>query len=366
MKIFALTTELTEQNGWGRYSQDVVRALTKKGIEVTVAVSKHDTTSEDIQSVDGLPNHDNYIKNYLTAFWYAWKLRKSAKECGVIHALVEKYSLIAYFLAKLSGKKYVITTHGTYGLLPYRMSLPVRILHHFSFKHASRIICISNYTKNMLARHNLSNVIVINNGIEFQKFASANAAREERKDILLTVGALKYRKGQHVSLEAFASIAEVFPRLHYYFVGDAKDIEYVESLRQIVASNNLQDRVHFLSQISDAELHDLYKKAKLFALTSITKSAHFEGFGLVYLEANASGVPVVGSKDSGAEDAVREGETGFLVPQEDVQATAAAMKKMLSDDAAWSSFSDQARIWAEKHDWNSIIGEYVKIYYAFE
>ncbi len=363
MKVLILTTELNSKNGWGRYSLDMTNSLLQSHIDVIVAVNKngHNESSADVLRI--LPNSSNYIKNIVTALWYALKLRKYAKECDVIHCFVEQYSFIAYYLSKLTRKKYIITTHGTYGVLPYHLSFPVRYLHHQSFKFAQKIICVSNYTKNVLAKYHLINLLVINNGIMFGKFNHLPAVPfEDRREVILSVGALKYRKGQSVSIKAFAKIADKFPNLEYFIIGDQADTDYVSSLKNIVTDLNIESRVKFLSFIPDDELLALYRKAKLLVLTSINKGVHFEGFGLVYLEANASGLPVVGSKSSGAEDAIKEGETGLLVPQNNVEATAGAMEKILENVEIWKSMSKEAVVWAKEHDWNTVREEYVKIY----
>ena len=364
MNVFALTIELSERNGWARYSLDLTRALENAGVGVHVAIHSADSHKTKHPHTVCLPNTDNYVKNILFSFWYAWRLRKHAAAADVIHCYVERYSFIAYWLSKLAGKKYIVTTHGTYGVLPYHMSPLVRSFHHKTLRSAHRVVCVSNYTKKLLEARGLTNLEVINNGITYSQFASQGDEATEREDLVLSVGALKHRKGQHISLEAFAHIADEFPHARYCIVGDKSDSAYFQSLQNIVAEYGLEERVQFLSSIPEAELHDLYRRAKVFVLTSISKGAHFEGFGLVYLEANANGVPVVGTLNSGAEDAIQDGETGFLVPQEDVEATTTAMRKLLSDSATWSSMSEEARVWAEKHDWSTISTEYLKLYTA--
>lgn len=361
MKILVLTNDLSKKNGWGRYSLDVVNALKKRGIDLTVLVhAKVEGTA--IPTAVCLPKLRGYWRNYLSSFWYAWGLRKTAKKCDIIHTFMERHSLIAFFLSKMTGRKYVITVHGTYGLLPYRMFFLIRWIHHFTFKSADKIICISSYTKELLEEKGLKNLVVINNGIMYQEFASETKPFGERSDVILSVGALKYRKGQHVALEAFSGIADSFPSLKYVLVGDTDDKEYYESLKNNAIKYGVEDRVTFLSKISDNELLNLYRSSKIFVMTSITKGAHFEGFGLVYLEANANSLPVIGATGSGAEDAIKDGETGFLVPQNDAQKTAEAIKNLLSNEEHWSLMSNSAQEWAKDHDWDKIIQFYIKEY----
>lgn len=354
MNILVLTVDRSPHNGWGRYSRDVIAVLSARGDHVHVVAHAGDETTESIS----LPFSTNYIRAYLLAPWYAWKLRSVAKECDVIHCFIEQYSFLGYVLSKMSGVPYVVTAHGTYGLLPYAFSFITRYVHHLSFKNAKRVICVSSYTKRLLDEKGLSNTVAIPNGIEAFELWRGDDVREE---MILSVGALKHRKGQFIALQAFASIAEKFPSLRYVLVSGDEDPEYRKKMDRVVSENNLKDRVVFLSKISDEEKDALYAKAKVFVLPTISKGAHFEGFGLVYLEANAFGVPGIGTYNSGAEDAIRDGKTGFLVPQEDVGAVAGAITKLLEGDV-WKQMSTSSRAWALENTWEKRIEEYGKIY----
>jgi len=349
MKILLLTGELTEKHGWGRYSIGLLGALSSAGVEVVVA--------------QGLPNPLNYKKNYFLAFLYAMRLKNQAKDCDVIHSLLEPYSYISYLLSLLTGKKYFITVHGTYGVLPYNFPFYKKYFHKKSFENAEKIICVSNYTRKRMEEFGLSNLEVINNGINFKNFSKLEVLPlENREDAIVSVGALKQRKGYHISISAFAEVLKVFGNIKYYIVGDQSDINYFNSLKKLVSDLNIEKSVVFLQSISDDELLGLYGKSKLFVLTSVNEGAHFEGFGLVYLEANARGLPVIGSLDSGAEDAIRDGETGFLVPQNGVSAVTKAVIKILENKNLTITMKENSQKWAKDHNWKRVIDNYINLY----
>lgn len=363
MKVFILTTELNSKNGWGRYSLDLIHALTQEHIGVVVAMDKNGYNEMEVPVRNILPDYRNYNKNYFMALWYAWRLRAYTKDCDVIHSFVEPYSYIAYWLSKLTGKKYFITTHGSYGVMPFRLSALKRYFHKKSFASAEKVICVSEYTKKRLAAHGLTNLHVINNGINFERFHSAPIpVFQERENIVLSVGALKFRKGCHISLQAFARVADKYKDIKYYIVGDQGDSNYFAYLEKLATDLKIAHRVEFFSSLSDDDLLALYRRAKVFVLSSISKSTHFEGFGLVYLEANACGTPVVGTRDSGAEDAIMDGKTGFLVPQNDSTAIAHAMSILLEDPILWHHMSGNGVAWAREHAWHAIIKKYEKTY----
>ncbi len=346
MKIFILTSELTEKNGYGRYSIDIIKALKSKGIEVVIA--------------KGLPNRLSYKKKYFLAIWYALRMRKQFKNCDMIHSLVEPYSYIAYWISKFTGKKYFITTHGTFGVLPYQLSVYKKYFHKKSFENAEKVICVSNYTKERMEKFNLNNLVVINNGINYDKFQTEHV--EYKEAFILSVGAVKYRKGYHISIPAFANVLTKFKNLKYYIVGDQTDSSYVNHFKKIISNLSLEGSVQFFTSISDKELKNLYKKAKLFILTPVSENNNFEGFGLVYLEAGACELPVIGSFGSGAEDAIKNNETGILVQQSDPEATSDAIAEILESDNLARRLGCNGAIWAKKHDWSNVVEKYIEVY----
>ncbi|MBI2065650.1 MAG: glycosyltransferase family 4 protein [Candidatus Zambryskibacteria bacterium] len=351
MKILILTPNLNAKSGWGRYSLDLLSALSRNGIQCVIITT------------DKLSSPGNYKKNYFFAFWYAWKLRKYAQECDFIHSFVEPYSFVAYLLSKLTGKKYLISAHGTYALMPYEFPAYKKFFHDKSFRGATKIFCGSNFTKELLAKRGLNNLCVINYGLDFNKFYDSHLPLyEERENNILTVGALKYRKGYHISLRAFAVACDIYPDLTYSIVGDQSDVAYFNSLKKLVKELSIENAVSFFDSISDAKLIQLYRKAKLFILTPISEDAHFEGFGLVYLEAGACGLPVVGSLGSGAEDAIKDGETGFLISPKNSKETSQAIIRILGDQSLAKTLANNGIAWAKEHDWAIVVTRYLAIY----
>lgn len=363
MKICILTNELSTKNGWGRYSVDLIENL-KNSADLTIIIAKDGKNETDLKTIKILPPALAYKQNYFLSFWYAWRLRKIVKGHDIIHSFIEPYSCIAYFLSKLTGKSYSITTHGSYGIFSF-VNLPfyLRYFHKKSFQKARKIICVSNYTKKQLVKHDLGNLVVINNGINFENFyKSPIPSFEEREDLILSVGALKPRKGYHVSILAFAKVLQKFPDFRYLIVGDQSNKEYFEHLKNLTKELKIDGKVIFYESISHQELLSFYKRAKAFVLTSISENGYFEGFGLVYLEANACGLPVVGTKDCGAEDAIKDGKTGFLVSQKNSEEIAKAIIKILEDKDLAQKLGENGMIWAKEHDWSTIIHKYFEIY----
>jgi phosphatidylinositol alpha-1,6-mannosyltransferase len=147
--------------------------------------------------------------------------------------------------------------------------------------------------------------------------------------IVLTVGALKPRKGYEVALEAVGLAGREFPDLHYVVVGEGESGDHAARLRRQAQELGLGERFHLLGSVASDELIAWYLRADVFLLLPVNLGGSFEGLGLAYLEAAAAGRPCIGTRDCGAAEAVIDGETGLLVPQGDAAAAAASLIRLL-------------------------------------
>jgi phosphatidyl-myo-inositol dimannoside synthase len=147
---------------------------------------------------------------------------------------------------------------------------------------------------------------------------------------ILTVARLDWHKGFDTVIKALPAVRAAHPAARYAIAGVG---ESRASLERLVAELGLGDAVRFLGFVPDAELPSLYNVADVFALISRRHDLLVEGFGIAAVEASASGVAVVAAREGGMADAVRDGETGLLVDPYDPQDVAAALMKLLDDDA---------------------------------
>lgn len=352
MKICFLVGNINPQNGGGRYASDLISAVKKSGHEVVILKKEDD-------GLEGIP----ILKPGIGIIASALKARKYLKNCDIIHALDGyPYGIIAALANRGLNKKLVITIQGTYSIAPL-YSPTIGLALKWAYKKANVIISISNYTKNELLKKIVpkTEVVVINPGFDFEKFHKIPLDLGE--NFVLSVGALKYRKGYHVSIPAFAMAKKEIPDLKYKIVGSQEDIAYFKYLKDLASKNGIADDIEFLTGLSDEALSDLYRRAKLFMLVPVNSSKHhFEGFGLVYLEAAASGLPIIGTFGNGGEDAVWNGENGILVPQKDISATTNAIRKILSYRNLAENMSVKSYEWAKKHDLAEIIYKYSQFY----
>ncbi len=363
MKILFLTNSLDESNGWGRYSIDLVSSLAKKGITCRVLTTKgaKNKVLPAVEVFDVMSSNPASFLRYLFVDYL--KIKKYCDGFDLVHSLIEPYGPLACLLA---GKKrpFFITSHGTFAVNWFKKIIP-KIIFRLVFKKAAKIFSVSNFTKRkIIERVKLGNIEVINNGVDYRKFQLDNfvAKKDDNSKIILGVGALKSRKGFHISIPAVAKAKEKFNNLKYYIVGGQSDVAYFNKLKQLVADLHLSNAVFFLQDISDDELIRLYHQMDLFLLTPVNVGDKFEGFGLVYLEAGACGKPVIGTYNCGAEEAIIENYNGLLVPQEDINQTAAAIVRILENNMLAESLGKNGRSRAIDMNWDKIADKYIDCY----
>jgi phosphatidylinositol alpha-1,6-mannosyltransferase len=131
-------------------------------------------------------------------------------------------------------------------------------------------------------------------------------------------------KGHDQLLLAWPRVAAEVPDATLVMVGRGDD---VDRLRTKAAALGLGRSVHFPGFLSDAAVRGVMRHAAAFAMPS-----RGEGFGLVYLQAMRLGLPCLGSRDDAAGDVIVDGETGLLVPQQDPDAIAGAIARLLTDE----------------------------------
>jgi phosphatidylinositol alpha-1,6-mannosyltransferase len=165
----------------------------------------------------------------------------------------------------------------------------------------------------------------------------------EGRPWLLTVSRLDERyKGIDTVLRALPLIAAPVPGVRYVVAGDGPLRPYLERLaRQL----GCRDRVHFLGRVNTEDLVALYRSCTAFVLMSRDRDVDggAEGFGLVFLEANSFGKPVLGGNSGGIPDAVLDGETGLLADPESIISVSQQAIRLLTDHQLAERLGHQGR-----------------------
>jgi phosphatidylinositol alpha-1,6-mannosyltransferase len=171
--------------------------------------------------------------------------------------------------------------------------------------------------------------------------------------IILTVARLVPHKGQDIVIRALAKLSPEFPDLRYVLVGEGHD---EERLRRLAAELGVQEKVIFAGAIPDGDLPEAYATANLYAGPSrVDNEINVEGFGISFLEAAASGLPVVAGDSGGVRSAVRDGETGIVLPPDDVDAWSTTLAALLRDPSRQELLGSAGRAAVETfYNWDRV------------
>jgi phosphatidylinositol alpha-1,6-mannosyltransferase len=171
--------------------------------------------------------------------------------------------------------------------------------------------------------------------------------------VLLTVARLVPHKGQDVVIRALARLRDEFPNLRYVVVGEGHD---EQRLGELARELGVHDNVVFAGDIPDSDLADAYATSTIYAGPSrIDNVINAEGFGISFLEAAASGLPVVAGDSGGVRSAVRDGETGIVLPPMDVDAWSATVAELLRSESRRKSLGDAGRLAVESfYNWDRV------------
>ncbi|HIQ39263.1 MAG TPA: glycosyltransferase family 1 protein [Methanothermococcus okinawensis] len=273
---------------------------------------------------------------------------------------------------KVFRKPVVITIHGldiTYRNKIYQFLVPR------CTKYLDKIICVSHATKEECIKRGIpaEKLIVIPNGIS----GVSNVVHEntitykqkvfnqlnipDNKKILLSVGRLVERKGFHWFVEdIIPKLLEVRDDFVYLIVGDGP---YRKKIEKIIDKKDLRKYVVLLGRVDDEMLESLYNIADIFVMPNIPVEGDMEGFGVVILEANVHGVPVVASNLEGIKDAVINGETGILVEPLNTQRFVEEVLKMMDVIEKNGAIKRKIRdIIIEKYSWDNISKKYLEVF----
>lgn len=227
-------------------------------------------------------------------------------------------------------------------LLEPARSIRYRVVMKRTLRRASRILAISKYTAELAKRAGAPDdrIVLIPPAVDGQLFRPAQRPSNSR--VILSVGRLVERKGFDMVLHSLPAVARSIPDVEYWCAGDGPDRE---RLHRISDELNLGKHVRWLGEISDEEKLKRYQTADVFIMPNriSEKERSVEGFGIVFLEAGACGLPVIGGNSGGAPDAIVDGVTGYLVDPTDTSDISQRLIELLSSPALRQTMGDAAR-----------------------
>ncbi len=297
---------------------------------------------------------------------------------GVLKRILERYRpdivhahhaftpipLLTLRAAFVNGYGTVLTNHSAY-LYNYDYLLkalgyivyPLRTV----FWKTDRIIAVSRVAAKFIRTFApQARITVIPNGVDTAKF-SPRGSKKFREMIggdflILYVGRLVHRKGVHLLVDAMTYLKDEIPNAKLVIAGSG---HLYSVLKEKIETNDLKDSVVLLGKVDERDLPDLYRSADIFVLPSL----YGESFGIVVLEAMASGLPVIASPVGGVREVIKNCVNGILLKEKSPRSIALQVLKLYQNPRLRKSLALKARKTAvERYDWKIVAKKVEKVY----
>ena len=364
MKLALVSDALDPTNGWGRYAGELARELIAAGVDVRLVSPRSLATMDDLRDYPDhreIPSFQHGRRHPLRVMQRTLPpLVRGLRGCDVIHCLVEPY---ASAVALAAGRRpYFVSLVGTYSLPSGRPWIERWTLR-WALRRARGLPAISGYTRRQIERGaGVRNASVVPLAVRSAEFQLQHPPSRE-PGLIVSVGECKPRKGFDLALEAFARLKSEGAADRYVVVGSADEqSSYVRRLRARVRELELDGSVTLTGTVSQDELVQWYHRARVVTMPYRRWGSDFEGFGLVLLEANACGTPVVSARDSGAEEPVIHNENGLLVPPNDAAALTDALRTLLTDAKCWQALAAGAQRRVRATTWRRSARQLLDVY----
>ena len=245
----------------------------------------------------------------------------------------------AALLSRRTGIPFVVTIHGLdvfnscfqQGIAAgWRRTASLSV-----YESASQVICISARVRRLLKEGMRAAVAsnVVYNGTDPSVF-TPSPTQEQTPNILM-VGNLLAGKGHELVLRAFARVKDSHPGLQFRIIGQGADRDRFALLAKDLG---ISGKVHFLGRRSRAEVAEAMRNCTVFALPS-----RYEGLGCVYLEAMASGKPVIACRGQGIDEIIQHGNNGWLIPVDGLEELVQGLHVLLANPELRAQIGQAAR-----------------------
>lgn len=273
-------------------------------------------------------------------------------EFDIIHCQYTPWGIwgaIFIDLGLISGK--LVTSFRGYGINDIPKSKP-HDFYYFLIKKCNVFTSNTEYTKKNAIKLGFpeDKIQIIHTSLHLNKYVIKN--RKYNKDEtfnILTAASLKEVKGLKYSIKAIKIVIDKFPdiKIKYKIAGTG---ELKDTLRNLIKSNNLEQNVELLGFVNHDELIKIYDKAHLFILPSVTTSnGNREGQGLVVQEAQACGIPVIGTNSGGIPEGFINNKTGFIVEEKKSNEIAEKIVVFINNPEYITKFGEAGRRFVEEN-----------------
>jgi len=358
--ILIVASEFPPQpGGIGNHAYNLARHLQRHHFLVDVIADCRSFSGDEERIFDDNLNFKVHriVRRKLRALMYLKRIISLFKLIKTSEVVIAsgKFSLwMVAFSSLFYNKKFIAILHGS------EVNYSQKFLKHsinWSLKRFSKLIAVSNYTKSLVSHLNHQGIVVIPNGFDTSKWNLKNTQtlNLNGQPKLITVGNVTNRKGQLNVINMLPELIKNYPEIHYHCVGIPTQKEEFIS---IALKLKVETHITFHGKVSDSHLQELLQSSDVFVmLSNPTQTGDVEGFGIAIIEANALGLPSIGSINCGIEDAISNKKSGILVTYNDSEVFLKALNEILSK---YENYKFEAKQWAKQHTWETIIKQYIK------
>lgn len=348
--------------GVANYYKNVVKFWPDNNIIALAQSSKEDSAKSS-----------NVIKKKLVTqfFWprwffslyYLWLviIKHSISHILVGHVL--PLGIVTYFVSRITKTKYSVILHGM-DFVQAQKYPRKKYITRVILSNSENIICGNSHTANLVkkfieTKHH-EKIKIINPGIDYSVRAKNEIIENLKiehnlagKFMLLSIGRIVKRKGFDKTIEALPQILSQHPKVVYIILGKGPDEDYIQSKINDLDSS-IQSKIIWLKNTPDDHKWAWLNLIDVFVMPSRKINGDFEGFGIVYLEANLFGKPVIAGRSGGIEDAVKNYYNGILVDPESPDDIAGAINELIMDRELRLKLGEQGRhMVIKKYNWET-------------
>lgn len=361
-RLIYLCQSFDESNGWGRLAHCMAREALKNGHEVYVSAADGTTVEGAKQGAPIFDIHASAPRKVMLALrWWWWLHRLSASSAATtLHVFSEPHMWLVLGAGSVNS---VGTLCGTYvdprqhGIMLFQWAFRK------SLDHMRHLIAISDYTRSRVEMRWRGRVQVVPLGVSHGLLTRAwRVPKDETPSYdykVLSVGAVKPRKGFLELIRGFHTFLQAHPQKtgKLAIVGSMNGNQsYVQLLKNTIRELGCEQQVQLIGSVSDEELYGWYRWCDVFALTPIDDGGGFEGFGLVYLEANVFGKRCLGVAHTGGTQAISE-DSGVIVSGVAPEVIAEGLERVFDPSRPSNPVA-----WAKAHTWDKVFSAYTHFY----
>jgi len=339
---------------------EILRRMAERGHRVTWFSCKFEGAT-DVDSYDGIDvvrSGGWYNANYVIPRAVKAFLRREDADL-----VVEDINKIPFYMPLYVDRPVMPVIPHLFGKTVFRETNPLFAAYVYAWERFiprvyrnCRFAVISPSTKEDLVGRGVppQNVDVVLCGLDHDRYRLVEGVDRFENPTIVHFGRVRKYKAIDVVIKAFGRIRQKLPEARLIVVGDGPELDNLVALSRKMG---LSDSVEFTGRLKTAQMVELLNRCHVFMNASPK-----EGWGLTVLEANACGVPVVGSNRPGLKDSILPDETGFLVEYGDVEAYAARGLELLTDVELWRRMSRAGLEWARSMTWRRTADEMEQLF----